>query len=281
MALSTTDVRMQLTPFVTSHAKTRATALNKRITVGSIVLFMVLAFWRCGRQPDSGRPISQEVDELLEPHGRVLFHEDFKDLSNWHHEGAGRILLSAPGILRIECIGSQQGGAGSQAFCRLDFPDSIAVEYDLKVLTRNGLLITFVAMKGLQGEDMIRDLPPRKGVFADYTSADSRLRSYHVSISRYDDRGVHTGVSNWRRNPGLHLMGQGPDLCKEIGRWYRIRIVKAGRHLQLGVDGKLAHEFTDPDTLSTPLPTDGKVGFRAIGANVQALIKNFRVVALR
>jgi len=228
-----------------------------------------------------GRRISQASGELIEPKGRVLFEAKFTDLSNWHHEGGGRIFIPEPGVLRVECIGSQQGGIGAQAFCRQDFPDSIAIEYDLKVLTNNGLLITFVAMKGLEGEDMITGLPPREGRFNEYTGADARLRSYHVSVSRYDDEGRHTGVSNWRRNPGLHLMSQGPDLCKEIGKWYRVRIVKQGRHLQLGVDGRLAHEFTDPGELPTPLPTDGKVGFRAIGANVQALIKNFRVVALR
>jgi hypothetical protein len=60
-------------------------------------------------------------------------------------------------------------------------------------------------------------------------------------------------VSNWRRNPGLNLMREGPDLCKQIGRWYRIRIVKDGGHCQLGVDGALAHEFTDPGELKSPL----------------------------
>ena len=92
---------------------------------------------------------------------------------------------------------------------------------------------------------------------------------------------MHTGVSNWRRNPGLNLMGQGPDLCKEIGKWYRVRVVKDGARLQLGVNGRLAHEFTDPLTLETPVPDAGKVGFRSIGAEVRALIRSFRVVALK
>jgi len=249
--------------------------------VGTLLALTEVISGGCARAPQKGETSTPKAGELIEPEGRVLFQEDFKDLSNWHHEGVGRAYLSKPGVLRLECVGSQQGGAGSQVFCRQDFPDHIAVEFDLRVLTNNGLIITFVAMKGLHGEDMIVDLPPRQELFKEYTGADARLRSYHVSVSRYDDTGRHTGVSNWRRNPGAHLMAQGLDLCQEIGRWYRIRIVKDGPHLQLGVNGQLAHEFTDPTKLPTPMPSNGKVGFRAIGANVHALIRDFRVLALR
>jgi len=222
------------------------------------------------------------VSELIEPAGDVLFEDDFRSgLDRWHHEGAGGISVPEPGIMLLECIGSRQGGPGCQAFCREDFPDAIAVEYDLLVKTNNGLVITFVAMRGLGGEDILTDLPPREGVFRDYTGKDAPMRSYHVSVSRYNDKGVHTGVSNWRRNPGLNLVGQGEDLCKEIGRRYAVRIVKDGPHVQLGVDGHLAHEFTDPDELPDEIPSGGKAGFRAIGSEVIAEIRNFRVRALR
>jgi hypothetical protein len=225
----------------------------------------------------------KKMPELIEPRGRVLFEEPFKDLRQWRHEGSGTMLLDTneAATLRLECVGSAQGKAGAQAFCMQDFPDGVAIEYDLKVLTKNGLVITFLAMKGAKGEDMFAsEMPARQGVFGDYVR-NERLVSYHVSVSRYDDKGEHTGVSNWRRNPGLNLMNEGPDLCKEINRWYRIRIVKDGKHLQLGVDGKLAHEFTDPEQLKAPLPTDGKIGFRAIGAEVRMLMRNFKVTALR
>ena len=225
----------------------------------------------------------EEAKKMIEPKGELLFAEDFGlGLGNWYHEGAGEIRLEEPGVMRLEIIGSRQGGPGCQAFCRRTFPDHIAIDYDLKVLTQNGLVITFVGMAGLNGEDLIDGgLPPREGVFADYTGKDAKLKSYHVSVSRYNDKGEHTGVSNWRRNPGLHLMGQGEDLCKEIGRWYHVRIVKDGGHCQLQVNGRVAHEFTDPETLDTPMPTEGKVGFRAIGANVQALVRSFEVRALK
>jgi hypothetical protein len=255
-------------------------------------MMAVLAFLTCAVGCASGPPAtstngptsggSTPVPELIAPTGAVLFEDHFADLSNWRHEGRGVMKLDQEqaGVMRVECVGSSQGKAGAQAFCLKSFPDRIAVEFDLKVLTRNGLVITFVAMKGAKGEDLFDPaFPKREGIFDDYVR-NPRLVSYHVSVSRYGDDGVHTGVSNWRRNPGLHLMKEGPDLCREINRWYRIRIVKDGPHGQLGVDGKLAHEFTDPQTLPTPLPADGKVGFRAIGSEVRLLVRNFRVTAL-
>lgn len=215
------------------------------------------------------------------PKGEVLFEDSFiEDLRNWYHEGVGTVQIIEPGTMRIDCTGSRQGGPGCQMFCRKDFPDGICIQYKLRVHQSNGLVITFVAMRGLNGEDIITDLPGRTGVFRDYVGQDAKMRSYHVSVSRYNDAGEHTGVSNWRRNPGLHLVGQGPDPCKEIGQEYSITIIKDGPHCQLGVDGKLAHEFTDPGELPDEIPTAGKIGFRAIGSKVIADIRGFRVIKL-
>ena len=162
------------------------------------------------------------------------------------------------------------------AFCKVDFPDSIQIEYDLRVLTTNGLIITFVASRGRQGEDILTELPTREGVFADYVF-NPRLRSYHVSLSRYNDEGVHTGVSNWRRSPGLFLMGVQPDLCREPHRWYHITILKRGPALGLVVDDSTAGGFLDLDEIPDAIPGSGKIGFRAIGKHVIVQIRNFTV----
>lgn len=209
----------------------------------------------------------------------VLFRDAFEDLGAWHVEGGGCVTVE-DGRLRLACVGSAQGAAGAMAFCREDFPDHVAVLFDLVVAESDGLFITFVAMRGLNGEDLIEDLPARQGEFREYTGEDARMRSYHVSVSRYDDSGRHTGVSNWRRNPGLHLMGQGADLCRTIGRRYAIRIEKSGARCGLFVDGAAGPSFTDPATLPDALPEGGKVGFRAIGSRVIAEVSDFRVISL-
>jgi Domain of unknown function (DUF1961) len=207
------------------------------------------------------------------------FTDDFAKLNNWVQEGAGSMSAHG-GAMHIECIASQQGGVGCMAFCRHDFPDRIAVEYNLTVRESNGLFITFVALRGLNGEDFLSGLPPRSGEFKDYTGDDALARSYHVSVSRYDDAGVHTGVSNWRRNPGLHLMAQGVDLCEQIGRTYAVRIEKDGPRCALFINGQPGPAFVDPAELPDELPTGGKIGFRAIGSRVIADVSKLRVSLL-
>lgn len=215
----------------------------------------------------------------LEPKGEVLYEDDFETLDNWHHEGRGELTQPEPNLMQLNCMGSRQGRAGCMAFCRTDFPDNICIEYDMKALTTNGLVITFIAARGRRGEDMITELPKREGIFADYIH-NPNLRCYHVSVSRYGDTGIHTGVSNWRRNPGIFLMAQQEDLCKEANNWYHVKIIKQGPLLQMAVDGKLAGGFIDPDEIPEPIPTAGKVGFRTIGAEVLAQIKGFKVTAI-
>jgi hypothetical protein len=207
----------------------------------------------------------------------TLFEDSFQGLDHWHLEGQTEaITIPSPGTMRLDCQ-SKMGFVGAMAFCRRDFPDNIAIEYDLVVENHNGLLITLVAMTGLVGEDALTEAPPRTGVFEDYYNG---TRSYHVSICRYEDDGSHTGVSNWRRNPGLHLMVSGKDLCTETNTLYRVRITKCGSHCAVEVNGERGAEFVDPQTLSGPIPTAGKIGFRAIGAKAVFRIANFKVRSL-
>jgi len=210
----------------------------------------------------------------------VVFREPFNNFDQWHLEGQTEgITIPTPGELRLACR-SKMGQVGAMAFCRRDFPDHIAIEYDLIVEQHNGLLITFVAMQGVNGEDAITGVPPRQGVFDDYVGEHASTRSYHVSVCRYEDDGTHTGVSNWRRNPGLHLMTSGKDLCTETGRTYHVRITKDGPRCAIDVNGNRGAVFVDPQTLTGPIPTAGKIGFRAAGANAVFRISNFRVTEL-
>lgn len=218
-------------------------------------------------------PISYENQEPL--------HEDnFSDFANWHHEGVGKIDAAPDGGMRLHCSGSRQGREGCMAFFRPHLPDHIAVEYDITIRSHGGLVINYIAIRGLNGEDLIEDrdrLEPRTGIMANYFSAEWGLQSYHVSFSRFDDAGEHTETSNWRRNPGGLLVGHGVDPCQEIDRRYHIRLTKDKGHCQFFVDGQFAHGFVDRDTANYPVPDTGKFGFRLIGSDVIADIAAFRI----
>jgi hypothetical protein len=184
------------------------------------------------------------------------------------------------GGMRLICPGSQQGGPGCMAFFRPTLPDQVAIEYDIVIHSQGGLVINYVAIRGLNGEDLIEDagkLEPRGGEMRNYFALKWGLQSYHVSFSRFDDKGRHTNTSNWRRNPGCLLAGHGNDLVRERGRTYAIRITKDEGFLQLHVDGVFAHGVVDRDTGRHPIPDTGKFGFRLIGSDVKADVFNVRI----
>ena len=212
--------------------------------------------------------------------GELLVSDDFADFSSWHHEGAGEIARAPDGGMRLHCFGSRQGGPGCMAFLRTTLPDHIAVEYRIVVRSHGGLVINYLAARGLAGEDLIEDaakLPPRTGIMNDYYSVKKGLQSYHFSFSRFDDEGKHTDTSNARRNPGMLLMAQGIDPCTEIDRQYAVRIVKSRGHFQFHVDGRFCYDFLDRDESQHPIPDTGKFGFRLIGSDVAADVTDFRV----
>jgi len=210
----------------------------------------------------------------------LLHSDDFDSFDAWHHEGIGEIARAPGGGMRLHCFRSQQGGPGCMAFFRPTLPDNVAVEYDIVVRSHGGLVINYLAMRGIKGEDLIEDrekLPERTGVMRDYWSARWGLQSYHISFSRFDDDGTHTDTSNARRNPGIMMAAQGVDPCTEIDREYAIRLVKSRGHVQFFVDGRFCFDIIDRDESRYPIPDTGKFGFRLIGSDVKADIANFRV----
>ena len=212
--------------------------------------------------------------------GELLHKDNLAELSAWHHEGAGRMERLDGGGMRLHCLAGKQGGQGCIAFFRPTLPDQIAIEYDLTVRSHGGLVINYIAIRGLGGEDLITDadkLEPRTGVMANYYARKWGLQSYHVSLSRFDDEGRHTGTSNWRRNPGCLLVGHGIDPMQELNRTYHVRITKDAGHCQAFVDGRFAHAFIDRDESRYPIPDYGKFGFRLIGSDVMADVAAFRV----
>lgn len=218
-------------------------------------------------------PIEHDVLELLH-------HETFEVLDDWHHEGIGKLEQAPEGGMRLHCCGSRQGGQACMAFFRETLPDQVAFEYDLIIRSHGGLFINYLAIRGLNSEDLIADidrLPERTGIMANYYEKKWGLQSYHLSISRFNDKGEHTGTSNCRRNPGSLLVGHGIDPCRELDKKYHIKITKDEGACQVFVDDVFAYGFIDRDILRYPIPDYGKFGFRVIGSDVMVDVSDFKV----
>lgn len=218
---------------------------------------------------------------ILYENKRLLFSDTFENLGSWFHEGVGK-LEKLNGGLNLHCFESSMGEKGCMAFFRNDLPDQISIEYDIKIKSHGGMVLNYIAIRGMNGEDLILDktLEARTGIMRNYFGLKWGLQSYHISFSRFGDDGVHTQISNWRRNPGMILVGHGNDPIMELNREFHIRITKDKGHLQFFVDGELGHAMIDRDTSEYPIPDYGKFGFRLIGTDVQAEIKNFKVFSI-
>src|SRR5689334_13078292 len=79
------------------------------------------------------------------PERAVLFEEHFQNLANWHLEGKTDGASLVDGQLRLDCK-SKMGYHGVMAFCKRDFPDNIAIDFDFVSEKHNGLFIAFIAM---------------------------------------------------------------------------------------------------------------------------------------
>jgi len=206
--------------------------------------------------------------------------------ADWIHEGIGEIVSTPgqPGALDFACLGSIQGAEACMGFFKTPLPDQVEISYELTVHSQRGLVINYFALWGINGEDPFAPgctLPPRTGIMANYWAKEFGLRSYHISVSRYNDKGIHTGTANIRRNPGGLLVGHGVDPVRTTNTPFRIRITKDLGAIQYHVNDVLAFACVDHATNLGPIPDQGYFGFRLIGSDVRITVKDFAVHAIK
>lgn len=137
------------------------------------------------------------------------------------------------------------------------------LEFDLSFSNSRGIGVFFIAARGLEGEDILKDLPKRNGKYNQYTKG--KINSYGFSLYRFFPDGKHNPGTNLRKNSGFHRVNHiRPDPVMKANQTYRIRIEKVGDHLRLWVDGNLIHDWEDDGTHGATLK-GGKIGFRIRG----------------
>jgi hypothetical protein len=153
------------------------------------------------------------------------------------------------------------------------FPGDFLLELDMNPCgSTNGLTIVLFCAAGKNGEDLFElSLPPRR---ADYVA-------YHSgAIANYTDsywsRNTESeSLSNrLRRNPGFALVAEGPSLTTGPTQvTHHLRILKAGAHIEVEVNGKVLFGWDDP---AKPL-ADGRIGLRSMEGVTMVAYDNFKV----
>ena len=164
-------------------------------------------------------------------------------------------------------------------WCPRDFPESFVAEWEMRILSLEGLCIVFFAARGLNGEDIFDPgLPKRTGIFRQYHSG--AISCYHVSYYANTPSSPGRITSNLRKNSGFHLVANGPPGIEPgADAVHAVRLIKDGAHIQLLVDGKVVIDFTDDGRRYGPVLEGGKIGLRQMQWT-EAVYRNFRVYEL-
>ncbi|MFQ6097727.1 MAG: DUF1961 family protein, partial [Armatimonadota bacterium] len=223
-------------------------------------------------------------EEPLDPaslRGRLLYENTFDaDLDDWRLEGPGNVRIEN-GRLYMESTKPHPppGENGHIVFWnKMDFPRDFLAEWDFSPASDEGLCIVFFCARGRGGEDLFDPgLSSRDGTFRHYIMGD--INAYHISY--YRNIGVISGICNMRKEHGFYLVSIGRDLIPpHKGGTHHLCLVKQGRLIRFGIDGKLVIRFEDDGRTYGPVWGSGKIGLRQM-APTKAYYDNFRVWALR
>ncbi len=166
------------------------------------------------------------------------------------------------GMLRME-------GEACTVWCRIEAGDAL-VSFDFRPVSLQGKaagsLFAFPASP-LPG----KDFSVSAGPMPDYNYG---VATYHCSLCRGD-----TGMTNLRRTGrGLRMLSSvRPDPCRELGRTYRVEILKYGPTIQVFVDGRLFHSYYDAGAYGPPL-SRGRFGIRHFAGGVMvSMVDDFEI----
>jgi hypothetical protein len=169
--------------------------------------------------------------------GKKLFSDDFsRELPQWKTFG-GAQLSRSENSLRVK-------GMGVTVWCEQPFGDAL-VAFDYRPLIANGE--SYGALFAFPGAPVPgKDLSVSAGDMPNYNRG---IDTYHVSLFRGS-----SGKTNLRRTGiGLKMLSTvQPDACGELGRKYRVELLKFGRSAQVFVDGRLIHAYVDVGVYGPP-----------------------------
>ncbi|MCD6288360.1 MAG: DUF1961 family protein [Candidatus Hydrogenedentes bacterium] len=215
--------------------------------------------------------------------GKLLYASSLADsdsVAGWVLEGPG-IISHEDGWIKMASKRPEGPEGNIVYWAPPDFPVRFVADWEMQILSKEGLCIVFFSAKGTNGQDLFDPtLPPRDGVFKKYTKG--AIRAYHISYYTNNPTARPGRVtSNLRKNPGFYLATIGPAGIP-IGskNVHKVRLIRDNAHMQLLIDGKVIIDYTDNGKTYGPLHGNGKIGFRQMKWTV-ARYRNLKVWTLK
>ncbi len=252
-------------------------ALKQSLSI-LLVLLVTLA------APASSAQQAKEISDSIPEPGKLLYQTSMasqKSVSDWIMEGPGKLEFKQGWM---EMYSPDE--AGHHVFwAPKDFPDSFIASWEAQNLeTDAGLVIVFMAARGVNGEDIFDpSLPPRNGTFTQYT--EGSIKSYHISYYANAAHNPDRGHANLRKNNTFSLLQQGSEgIPTESMDSHQISLVKEGPRVRLYVDERKVIDYTDTTPIVDGVDTGtalgaGKIGFRQMKWT-HFRYRNFRVYSL-
>jgi len=206
----------------------------------------------------------------LEPdewRGEPLFNialADETEIANWRMEGPGAVSFEDGWMRMLSLQPDTTGNEGHIVhWCDRELPADFLLEFDVRILSENGLNIIFFCAKGRNAEDVFDpSLSPRTGIFGHYTGGD--INCYHISYYAHTPGGGGgRATSNMRKNHGFYLVDNGPiGIPPGSHDIHHVTLLKYGGTIRLGVDGRRVIDWHDDGVHYGPVWGEGKIALR-------------------
>lgn len=148
-------------------------------------------------------------------------------------------------------------------WCPETLPSNFMAQWEMQNLhLEAGLCIVFFAATGLQGEDVMGALlPKRDGTFSQYNNG--ALKNYHISYYAHNPNLPARPVARLRKNPGRNIVSEGPPgIDHESDRVHKITLIKNEAHVRLYVDDRLIIDWEDNGEVNGPPLGSGRISLR-------------------
>lgn len=143
------------------------------------------------------------------------------------------------------------------------YEGDIAVEFEFRPESENGLALLIAQASGMQREDFITDHPPRTTGSMGTIIAD-RVRNYHWEFFRHSvDVRCDLGTQVLVKNPWEFPLALSTRPSFHVNEWYRLLFLQEGDRLRAAINGEwLIDVYDEASRNNGPVYNCGRIGLR-------------------